>query len=92
MVPSVHQLINGFWDDYTHVRPFTPASLVQLALFNGFERPRQEYLVYTRFGIRLLPRLGPELTYRYVKFCDGVLRKLGVVNKNMLTLACHKPA
>lgn len=92
VVPSVHQLINGFWDDYTHVRPFTPASLIQLALFNGFERPRPEYLVYTRFGIRLLPRLGPEFTYRYIKFCDGALRKLGVVNKNMLTLACHKPA
>lgn len=91
VVPSAHQLTHGFWDDYTHVRPYTKASLTQLAQMNGLQTPRCEYLPMTRLTSRLMPLVGTERTYQYLLFCDRILRRLGVVNRNMLTLTCYKP-
>lgn len=92
VVPSDHQLTRGFWDDYTHVRPYTRSSLGQLALANGFTDPVAEPLPLTFLTSRLLPIVGEEATFRYLQFCDRTLRRVGIVNRNMLTLACTKRA
>lgn len=91
VVPSDQQLRKGFWDDYTHVRPYTRVSLTQLAELNGFTHARAEHLVYTRFSSRVLPLVGPRRVLRYLRFADRTLRRLGVVNRNMVTLACRRP-
>jgi ubiquinone/menaquinone biosynthesis C-methylase UbiE len=90
VVPSDRQLTRGFWDDYTHVRPFTKTSLVQLATFNGFAGAAAEHLAFTRLAPRVVARFGPEGAYRYLRFSDVALRRLGIVNKENLVLRCHK--
>lgn len=90
VVPSEHQVGNGFWDDYTHVRPYTETSLCQLSEFNQFRDLRVEKLAFSRLAGRMLPRMGPDRTLQYLKLSDRVLRRLGIVNKNMLTLKCYK--
>lgn len=90
VVPSAHQLTRGFYDDYTHVRPFTPASLHQLATFNGFREARPEYLAHMRVVGRLLPILGAKRLLAYMHFSDRWLRRVGLVNRNMLTLTCYR--
>jgi hypothetical protein len=90
VVPSEHQLTRGFWNDYTHVRPYTKVSLVQLARLNGFSRATAAELAYTRFLSRLLVALGPERTYRCLEASDRFLRRLHIVNRDMLTLVCYR--
>jgi hypothetical protein len=90
VVPSDHQLTRGFWDDYTHVRPFTKTSLVQLATFNGFAGAAAEHLAFTRLTPRVIARFGREAGYRYLRFSDVALRRLGIVNRDNLVLTCHK--
>jgi SAM-dependent methyltransferase len=90
VVPSEHQLTRGFFDDYTHVRPYTRNSLVQLAQSNGFSAPVISYLPYTRFWGRLIPALGHERALMWLRRADRWLRPLRIVNRNMLTLTCHR--
>jgi ubiquinone/menaquinone biosynthesis C-methylase UbiE len=92
VVPSERQLGRGFWDDYTHVRPYTKASLVQLSAANHFGDPHASHLPASRFGYRLVAVLGTAWAYRYLQFSDRILRRLGIVNRNMLTLQCYKRA
>jgi hypothetical protein len=50
----------AFYDDYTHVRPFTPRSLQQLGRAAGFQRQRITHLPYSK-GARIVMRfLGDE--------------------------------
>jgi SAM-dependent methyltransferase len=90
VVPSDHQLTRGFWHDYTHVRPFTKTSLIQLARFNGFADAAAHHLAYTRLAPRIIARFGPSAGYRYLRLSDGVLRRLGIVNRDNLVLTCYK--
>ena len=89
VVPSPHDM-SAFYDDYTHVRPYTPNSLRQLAEDCGFSRCRVEYLPWVR-GIALLTRfVGPGTARRYMDFADVYLRKTRLVNKRNLMLEIWK--
>lgn len=90
VVPSEHQIGKGFYDDYTHVRPFTRRSLAQLSDSNGFIPPETVHLPFTRFWTRLSPALGPERSLSWLRASDRWLRPLGIVNRNMLTLKCRR--
>ncbi len=89
IVPSPNDMF-AFYDDYTHVRPFTPASLTQLADDTGFRKHRVEYLAFTRGVTYVLRLLGPGAAYRYCRFADKTIRKLGLVNRNHLMLEAWK--
>lgn len=89
IVPSPKDMV-AFYDDYTHIRPFTPTSLTQLAEDTGFQRYRVEYLPIMR-GITILLRLlGSAAAYRYCRLSDTGIRKLGLVNRNHLVLEAWK--
>jgi SAM-dependent methyltransferase len=90
VVPSEHQLGRGFFDDYTHLRPYTHNSLLQLARSNGFNAPVISHLPYTRFWGRLIPTLGHKRALVWLRLADRWLRLMGIVNKNMLTLRCYR--
>ena len=86
IVPSPNDM-NAFYDDYTHVRPYTPVSLRQLAEGSGFKRYRVECLPWVR-GITYLLRLrlSPTAADKYMRWADTYLRKLRLVNRNNLML------
>jgi ubiquinone/menaquinone biosynthesis C-methylase UbiE len=89
IVPSPKDMF-AFYDDYTHVRPFTPRSLTQLAEDIGFQRHHVEYLAFTR-GVKYAMRLlGSAAAYRYCRFSDAAIRRLGLVNRNHLMLEAWK--
>lgn len=85
IVPSPRDIV-AFYDDYTHVRPFTRASLTQLAEDVGFQKLRVECLPFTRGVAHLLRLLGPGAAYKYCRFSDMAIRKLGLLNRNHLML------
>lgn len=85
IVPSPKNMTT-FYDDYTHVRPYTPVSLKQLAEGSGFTRYRIECLPWVR-GITYLIRFrGPIAGEKYMRWADAWLRKLRLVNRNGLML------
>jgi SAM-dependent methyltransferase len=89
IVPTPNDMV-AFYDDYTHVRPFTPRSLEQLGHAAGFQRQRVAYLPYCK-GIRIVIRyLGDEAGYRYYRLADTAIRSLRLINKNQLMLQCWK--
>ena len=89
VVPSPHDMF-AFYDDYTHIRPFTPNSLRHLAEGAEFAKWDVEYLHFDR-GISYVVRLfGTDLAARYIRFSDGKLRKLGIVNRKQLLLNAWK--
>ncbi len=90
IVPSQKSLLKGFYDDYTHVRPFTRPSLAQLAKQGNFSSFRVEHLFWTRGGGRLFTRLGERALYSYLRFSDRIARRLHVVNRNNLVLEVWK--
>jgi SAM-dependent methyltransferase len=85
IVPSPNDMV-AFYDDYTHVRPYTPASLTQLAEDVGFHKHSVECLPFTRGVTYVLRMLGSGAAYRYCHFSDRVVRRLGLVNRNHLML------
>lgn len=89
IVPSPNDMF-ALYDDYTHVRPYTPVSLKQLAEDCGFTQHRIEYLPWVR-GINYLLRLmGPGAACTYMSFADRYLRKLNLLNRNNLMLEVWK--
>jgi SAM-dependent methyltransferase len=85
IVPSPNNLA-AFYDDYTHVRPYTHTSLAQLAEDTGFEKYRVEYLPFTRGVTVVLRLLGSGAAEQYLRFADTVIRKFGILNRNHLML------
>jgi SAM-dependent methyltransferase len=85
IVPSPNDM-NAFYDDYTHVRPYTPTSLTQLAKDAGFRRHHVEHLPFPRGIAAVLRLLGSEAACRYLRFNDRAVRRLGIVNRNHLML------
>jgi SAM-dependent methyltransferase len=79
IVPSDRALLRGFYDDYTHVRPFTAASLRELGRAGGFSSVRVENLFWTGGLGRL--GAGPAKLERLFKFADEVARRLRIVNR-----------
>lgn len=93
IVPSEKSLLGGFYDDYTHIRPFTRKACHSLAVAAGFRRIRSEYL-YKIGGwaqyVRLSRVLGEWFYMASARFMDRRLRKIGIVNRNNVVLEVWK--
>ena len=90
IVPSADSLLRGFYDDYTHVRPFTPASLRQLSEDAGFTRIRVEELFWTRGLRRLIPLFGKDRVVRSLGIADRFVRRANIRNRYNLCLEAWK--
>ena len=91
IVPSANSLVKGgFYDDFTHIRPFTKISLGQLAHLAGFSSYKSNYLFWGRGSNIILRRFGPASMSRYIYFCDSIVRRFGIVNRNMLVLEAYR--
>lgn len=86
IVPSERQVGHGFYDDITHVRPYTEASLAQLANLAGFTSHRVERLVWTTGMNRVRGRWGDDAAQRFLRVMDGLGRRIGIANRMMLVL------
>jgi SAM-dependent methyltransferase len=85
IVPSAESLNRGFYDDYTHLRPFTHASMKQLSQDAGLSRHRTRYLFWTRGLRRLIPSLGEDRLLRVLAVMDGISqRSRKLVNRQNL--------
>jgi SAM-dependent methyltransferase len=80
IVPSADALLRGFYDDYTHIRPFTPVSLRQLAEDAGFRQYKVEALFWTRGLRRLIPLLGKDRVVTSLGIADHYVRRARVTN------------
>ena len=89
IVPSPRNMV-AFYDDYTHVRPYTRTSLLQLAEDSGFAKNNVEFFPWARGVTRVLRTLGRGWAHRYLLFSQTVLRKLGLVNSNHVVLDLWK--
>jgi SAM-dependent methyltransferase len=90
IVPSQRTLLRTFYDDYTHIRPFTRASLTQLGQAGGFSAIRVTPLFWTRGGGILSRRIGERAAYRYLKLADQLGRRIGLANRDNLVLEAWK--
>lgn len=88
IVPSSHN-IKSFYDDYTHVRPYTAVSLKQLAEDGGFRNHRESPLFFTWASMRIMQCFGKSIALRYMRLCD-TLQRIGLVNRNHLMLEVWK--
>jgi SAM-dependent methyltransferase len=89
IVPSPHDMV-AFYNDYTHLRPFTEISLRQLADNCGFAKHKISYMPWVR-GAKFVVRLfGTTTAQKYFGFADTVLRGVGLVNHNHLMLEVWK--
>lgn len=52
--PNIHKIGNDFWNDYTHVHPFTDQSLTTMCQAHGFECHRFLYSNYPRINLDIL--------------------------------------
>lgn len=86
IVPSERQIGHGFYDDITHVRPYTEASLKQLANLGGFASHQVEPLVWTTGMNRVRGQWGDDAAQRFLRVMDGAGRRIGIVNRMMLVL------
>jgi SAM-dependent methyltransferase len=89
IVPSPNNMTH-FYDDYTHIRPFTHTSLRQLAEGAGFASSKIEYLPWTRGLSHVLRSFGSSFARKYLRLSDSLLRKFRVVNRNNLMLEAWK--
>lgn len=89
VVPTPVDMV-AFYADFTHIRPFTAASLRQLAAVASFTRIRTQDLPWTR-GLRLVRRaFGEEAAYSYVTASDRYLRRLALRNRTNMVLDAWK--
>jgi SAM-dependent methyltransferase len=89
VVPSPHDIV-AFYDDYTHVRPFTRVSLNHLAEDTGFQRHLVDFLPWVR-GLSFILRYGgPKAASVYFKFSETTASKFGLLNRNNLMLQLWK--
>jgi ubiquinone/menaquinone biosynthesis C-methylase UbiE len=86
IVPSQRTLLRTFYDDYTHVRPFTKTSLTDLGRAGGFHSIRVSPLFWTRGGGLLSRHFALRTVYSYLNLADRVGRHLGFVNRDNLVL------
>jgi SAM-dependent methyltransferase len=85
IVPSAASLGRGFYDDYTHIRPFTHLSMKQLAEDAGFLRHRTTHLFWTRGLRRLIPVLGEDRLMGVLAMSDRISqRSRRLVNRQNL--------
>ena len=86
IVPSPRTLTTTFYDDYTHVRPFTATALRQLAQDTSFSEVKVSPLFWTKGANRVTHRLGPDVAYRMLRALDRYGRAMRLVNRNNLML------
>ncbi|MEK7993446.1 MAG: class I SAM-dependent methyltransferase [Planctomycetota bacterium] len=84
LVPSTKTLLHGFYDDFTHIRPFTLKSCQWMAAAAGFSTVRARYL-WTRY-VRLAEPFGELIYLRLARFADVYLRRFGLVNRRTILL------
>jgi len=89
IVPTPHNM-EKFYEDYTHVRPFTAISLRQLAEDSGFARHKETCWPFAFGSMYVLRFFGKPLTFWYLNFSNRFLRALGLVNRNQLMLEVWK--
>jgi SAM-dependent methyltransferase len=89
IVPTPYDMV-AFYDDHTHIRPFTKVSLAQLAEDSGMAKHRVEFLRWARGTKLILRSMGAATAAAYFRLCDGALRRLGPVNKRNLMLEAWK--
>jgi SAM-dependent methyltransferase len=93
IVPSHTTLLTGFYDDYTHIRPFTPRACEHLGHSTGFGRVKVEYL-YKVGGWAQYVRLSRWLGAGFYMACAGLFdrygRKLGIANRANVVLEVWK--
>jgi ubiquinone/menaquinone biosynthesis C-methylase UbiE len=90
IVPSQRTLVRTFYDDYTHVRPYTEMSLKHLGRTGEFATVRVTSLFWTRGGGMLSRHFGMGTIYAYIKLADRIGRRLGLVNRDNLVLDAWK--
>jgi SAM-dependent methyltransferase len=90
IVPSARTVASTFYDDYTHIRPYTTSSLTQLAGVAGFDRVRIGPLFWTRGAGLLTARVGRARVVRALRLLDSAGRHLGLANRNNLVLEAWK--
>ena len=90
IVPSARTVATTFYDDYTHVRPYTAASLTQLAGLAGFQRFQVEPLFWTRGVRRLSGRIASAHVVRALRLLDTAGRNVALVNRDNLVLEAWK--
>jgi SAM-dependent methyltransferase len=90
IVPSQRTLLRAFYDDYTHVRPFTRPSLTQLGRAGGFSSMRVSPLFWTRGSGFLSRRASERAVYSYLKLADRLGRRIGLANRDNLVLEAWK--
>jgi SAM-dependent methyltransferase len=90
VVPSPRTLLTTFYDDFTHVRPFTKVSLLELAREGGLSRAQADFLYWTRGTGKLSRLAGPNVTQNVLSFLDRFGRRIGLVNRDHLVLQAWK--
>lgn len=73
MTPDWESQMSHFWDDYTHVHPFTIKSLRNALLINGFEDAECEYFhqlpfLWKRPYLKLIPNVINSVTSQNMKW------------------------
>jgi len=89
IAPTPHDM-SAFYDDYTHVRPFTATSLGQLAEDSGFSKHQAQFLPWVRGIRRVLTHLGQRPAAAYLRLADRYLRRVGLLNRNNIMLEVWK--
>jgi SAM-dependent methyltransferase len=89
IVPTPHDM-ERFYDDYTHIRPYTAVSLKQLAEDSGFDRHQESHWPFAFGSMYVLRCFGKMATLWYLNFSSRILRSLGLVNRNQLLLEVWK--
>lgn len=98
LVPDWKSQIDHYWDDYTHVKPFTRKSLRDAYIINGFSESNCEYFyqlpfVWDNKKMELVPKLVDFFTFQAWKWKNesernGQDRKLIRFSKEKMLLSC----
>lgn len=83
-----NQKYSNFYDDYTHVRPFTKQSLKQLAFDAGFKNFYVEHQSKSFLGFGWIIRKGI-LKTKHIMALQKIFRLIGITN-NTIVLVAYK--
>lgn len=96
MTPDWKSQMNHFWDDYTHVHPYTPKSLRDCLTINGFKSAECEIFYqlpflwkypYLKFIPKIISFLPDSLKWKTKEQRNGEDRKLIRFSKEKMLLA-----
>lgn len=75
-----HFTYRRFWDDYTHIRPFSRQSLYRLAYDSGFKKIKTDYYFFYLKGSRRLLSFSQLVSlHRFLNFQLGLRNKENVL-------------